>query len=471
MTMESHKPTLFFSLLIVAVLLLSALASCSTPEPIGTPESASPPMSTTSPSARATDTPVPPSATPEPQTDEESGVPLVLPTATHAPTATPDVVTELIRQVSRNLGVQNVEVLRVSAEDWLDLGISLLLVFIFGSLLSRLVYSVLVRIFARTKNKYAVAFIEQSRRQITLIILVIGFYIGTSRLTFINVFIKSGLNKFYTAFIVIAVTVLLWRLMDILVQWYQTEVEPQRDRHQVDTILLMLHRAGRTLLVTISAITLLSLYNVNVNALIAALGVGGLALSLAAQDTLSNVISGIMIMLDQPFRVGDRIEISRLGTWGDVVDIGLRSTRIRTRDNRMVIVPNNTISTDQIVNYSFPDPRYRIEIEVGIAYGQDIEMVRKVLVDTVRKVEGVLPDKPVDALYVTMGESAMTFRIRWWIHSYVDTRRMFDRVNSALQIALDNAGIKCPFNTMDINILNMPGVKVEKPQSPEEENQ
>jgi len=471
MKMESHKSTLFSLLLVVAVLLILALASCSTSEPTGTPESPGTPMPTTSQSARITDTPAPPSATPEPQTDEEAGVPLVLPTATHAPTATPDVVTELIRQVSQNLGVQEVTVLTISAEDWIDLGISLLLVFIFGSLLSRLVYSVLIRIFTRTENKYAVVFIEQSRRQITLIILVIGIYIGTSRLTFINVFVKSWLNKFYTAISVIAVTVILWRLMDILVEWYQNEVEPQRDRHQVDTILLMLHRAGRTLLVTISAITLLSLYNVNVNALIAALGVGGLALSLAAQDTLSNVISGIMIMLDQPFRVGDRIEIHSLGTWGDVVDIGLRSTRIRTRDNRMVIVPNNTISTDQIVNYSYPDPRYRIEIEIGIAYGQDIEEVRRVLVDTVRKVEGVLPDKPVDALYVAMGDSAMTFRVRWWIHSYIDTRRIFDRVNTALQVALDNAGIKCPFNTLDINILNMPGVKYEKTQSPDEGNQ
>jgi len=463
--MKSNKSTLFFLLLAVAVLLLSALASCGTPEPAGTP------MPTASPSAGTTDTPIPPSATPEPQKDEEAGIPLVLPTATYAPTATPDVVTELIRQVSKNLGVQDVTVFQVSAEDWIDLGISILLVFIFGSLLSRLVFYVLIRIVSRINNKYAEVLIKQSRRQITLIILVIGFYIGTSRLPFINVFVKGWLNKLYTAIFVIAVTVILWRLMDALVEWYQKEVEPQRDRHQVDTILIMLHRAGRTLLVTISAITLLSLYDINVNALVAALGVGGLALSLAAQDTLSNVISGIMIMLDQPFRVGDRIEISRLGTWGDVVDIGLRSTRIRTRDNRMVIVPNNTISTDQIVNYTYPDPRYRIEIEIGIAYGQDIEMVRKVLVDTVRKVEGVLPEKPVDALYVTMGDSAMTFRVRWWIHSYIDTRRIFDRVNTALQIALDNAGIKCPFNTLDINILNMPGVKYEKTQSPDEKDQ
>ncbi|MFN2213859.1 MAG: mechanosensitive ion channel family protein, partial [Anaerolineales bacterium] len=367
-----------------------------------------------------TDTPAPPSATPEPQTDEdEAGETLVLPTGTLAPTATPDVVTELIRQVSKNLGVQNVEVLRLSAEDWINLGVSLLLVFIFGSLLSRLVYYVLTKVFARTKNKYAGVFIKQVRGQITLIILVLGFHIGTSRLPFIDALVKLWLRQLYIAIFVVAVTIILWRLMDVLVEWYQTDVEPQRDSHQVDTILLLLHRAGRTVLVMISAITLLSLYNVNVNALIAALGVGGLALSLAAQDTLSNVISGIMIMLDQPFRVGDRIEVKGLGTWGDVVDIGLRSTRIRTRDNRLVIVPNNTISTDQIVNYTYPDPRYRIQIEIGIAYGQDIEKVRKVLVDTVSKVEGVLPDKPVDALYETMGDSAMTFRIRWWINSYV----------------------------------------------------
>jgi small-conductance mechanosensitive channel len=204
---------------------------------------------------------------------------------------------------------------------------------------------------------------------------------------------------------------------------------------------------------------LLSLYNINVNVLIASFGVLGLGVSLAAQDTLSNVIAGVMIMIDQPFRVGDRIEIQGLSTWGDVVDIGLRSTRIRTRDNRLVIIPNNNISTDQIINYTYPDPEYRIQIEIGVGYGQDIERVRQIIVDTVRQVDGVLLDKPVDALYVEMGASAMTFRVRWWIDSYVDTRRMFDLVNTALQNALDEADIAMPFNTYDINILKIPETK------------
>jgi len=262
---------------------------------------------------------------------------------------------------------------------------------------------------------------------------------------------------------------MIWHLIDALVDWYKNEVAPKKHPEQTDTILVLFHRIARVLLLSISAITLLSLYNVNVNALIAALGVGGLAISLAAQDTLSNVIAGVMIMLDQPFRVGDRIEIAELGTWGDVVDIGLRSTRIRTRDNRMVIVPNNTISTDQIVNYSFPDPRFRIQIEIGIGYGQDIEKVRNIIINTVSQVEGVLPEKPVDALYVNMSPSAMTFRVRWWIHSYVDTRRMFDRVNTALQKSLDEAGIDMPFNTMDINILNMPSADNDNDQKGNQE--
>jgi small-conductance mechanosensitive channel len=177
-----------------------------------------------------------------------------------------------------------------------------------------------------------------------------------------------------------------------------------------------------------------------------------LALSLAAQDTLADVISGVIIFLDQPFRIGDRIEIQGLGTWGDVVDIGTRTTRIRTRDNRLVIVPNSMIGSNQIVNYTYPDPRYRVQIEIGIGYGSDIEKVRLTIEGAVSKVEGVLTDKPVDALFLDFGPSATVFRVRWWIDSYVDTRRMFDRVNEALYAALDAAGVEMPFTTYDVNV-------------------
>jgi len=458
--LSTHKFKRFQLLLvsIFAILLLFGLISCGTAEPTHAS------LPTASPSATVSKTPEPSTSTPKPGADNELAG-LILPSPTPAPTITPNMIGELINEYIETQGLQAKTFLGIRVDAWIDLSISVLLILVFWLLVSRLVYTGLKKAIQKTGNRYAETFIDQIRRQIFIIILVIGFQVGTVRLAVLDGIVKRWLNQFYTAIYVVIVTVILWRLLDTVVDWYQKEVEPKREQHQVDTILLLLQRGARVLLIAINGIMLLSLYNINVNALIAALGVGGLALSLAAQDTLSNVISGIMIMLDQPFRVGDRIEIQRLGTWGDVVDIGLRSTRIRTRDNRLVIVPNNSISTDQIVNYTYPDPRYRIEIEIGIGYGQDIEQVRKILVDTVQQVEGVWPDKPVDALYVEMGQSAMIFRVRWWILSYVDTRRMFDRVNTALQAALDENGIKTPYNTLDINILNMPGVQYKNAQS------
>ncbi len=449
---RSRNFHLIFLFGIIAILLSISLISCGTSEPT------KPSNPTINLSAIKTFTPEPATTTPELE-PEEGGNSILQPSPTAKPTATPGVITELVSDFAEATGLYQKTFLWVAVENWLNLGVSILLALIVGLLLSRLVFYVLKKTADKTETQYDEIFIQAIRHQISLIFIVAGIQIGTLRLPFIDVMVKQWLTQFYIAIYVIAGTVILWHLIDTLVNWYQDEVEPKRDSNQTDTILLLLHRIARVLLISISAIMLLSLYNINVNALIAALGVGGLAISLAAQDTLSNIISGVMIMMDQPFRVGDRIEIQGLGTWGDVVDIGLRSTRIRTRDNRMVIVPNNSISTDQIVNYTYPDPQYRIQIEIGIGYNQDVEKVRQNIIDTVRKVEGVLQDKPVDALYIEMSPTAMVFRVRWWIESFIDTRRMFDRVNTALQMSLIEAGIAMPINTYDINILNMPGDK------------
>ena len=456
---QHHKLPRIVLILALAVLIVPGLVSCGMPQPTSTS------LPTASPSATVSETPEPTSATMEPGAGEGAES-FLLPSATPAPTVTPGAAAELVSQFTRATGLEEVSILRVSVENWLNLGLSILQAFVIGFLLSNLVYFVLTKIVARTETKYDDLLVERIRSQIFTILIVLGFQVGTARLPFIDVLVKQWLNRIYTVIYVLAITVILWRLVDVLVEWYKNEVEPKRaDPHQVDTVLLLLHRFSRVLLITIAGITLLSLYNINVNALIAALGIGGLAVSLAAQDTLSNVISGIMIMMDQPFRVGDRIEIPKLNTWGDVVDIGLRSTRIRTADNRLVIIPNNVISTDQVVNYTYPDPRYRIQIEIAVGYEHDIEKVRQILVDTVSKVGGVISYKPVEALVVGMGEYAITFRVRWWIQSYVDTRRMFDRVYTALREALKEAGVEIPTGITDINILHLPGVENDDTQN------
>jgi small-conductance mechanosensitive channel len=245
---------------------------------------------------------------------------------------------------------------------------------------------------------------------------------------------------------------IIWNLIDLADVWYRERAVTADRADQLDPLITLLARMSRVVLAVTGIIILLSHFGVNVTGFAAALGLGGLAFSLAARDTIADAIAGFIILVDQPFRIGDRIEIQGVGTWGDVVDIGLRTTRIRTRDNRMIIVPNSVIGANQVINYTYPDPRYRIQTHVGIGYGTDIEKARQIIVDTVRKVEGVLQDKPVDALYIEMGDSSMIFRVRWWIESYEDTRRMFDRVHTVLQNALDEAGIESPFPTQNLNL-------------------
>jgi small-conductance mechanosensitive channel len=228
-------------------------------------------------------------------------------------------------------------------------------------------------------------------------------------------------------------------------RWYGQEITSKTETKLDDQLMPFFRRVAMIILNMIGLIILFAHFGVDVSALVTTLGIGSLAIALAAQAALSDTISGFVIMIDRPFRIGDRIEISDLNTWGDVVDIGLRSSRIRTRDNRMVIIPNSVIAKSLVVNYAYPDSQYRIEIEIGVGYDSDLEAARQTLISAVEKVEGVLPDRPVEALFLQFGDSALIFRVRWWIDSYVDTRRMFDKVNTAMFHALTEAGIEIPY--------------------------
>jgi small-conductance mechanosensitive channel len=398
----------------------------------------------------ATSTPVTPTNTPIPSEVEES--PALIITPTIAPTATPGVLMDIVEQLAEATGADQVSFLGLTGEDWMNLLVSVFIFLLAWLFVSHLVYLILRLVVSRTPYKYDNILLDKVRPQIRMLLAVAGLQFGTIRLLFLDPALKQWLNQIYISLYVVVFTIIIWKVFDIALIWYQEEVEPKHPDHQYDAILTLLSRIGRFFLVSVGVIMILSINNIDVSVLIAALGIGGLALSLAAQDSLANLISGVLILLDQPFRVGDRIEIQGLGTWGDVVDIGLRSTRIRTRDNILVIVPNSKIGTDQVINYSYPDPQYRIQMEINIPYGEEVEKVRQIIVDTVCEVAGIVADKPVEALYVEMGGTGMVFRVRWWIESYIDTRRMFDHVNTALQAAFDEVGIVIPAPAYDIFI-------------------
>jgi small-conductance mechanosensitive channel len=344
--------------------------------------------------------------------------------------------------------------LGLTIEEWLQAGVSLL-VFLVAAVAGRRLIGLLVdnlfrRLAGRTATDVDEAVLEAVEPPLywLLVTAVAGWAIN--RLELLSPRWEAQLEEVFFVLYLLIAFLALWRLVSKLSEWYVQEIAPHTESDLDEQLIPFLRRVAGILIVFILLITLLSHFEVNVSALVTTLGIGSLAIALAAQAALADTVSGFVIMMDRPFRIGDRIEVLDLDTWGDVVDIGLRSSRIRTRDNRMVIIPNSVIGKSLIVNHSYPDTQYRIQIHIGVAYGTDIEFARQVMIDAVQGVEGVLPDRPVEALFLEFADSAMIFRVRWWLESYEDTRRMFDRVNTALYKALEGAGIEIPFPQRDL---------------------
>jgi len=339
---------------------------------------------------------------------------------------------------------------------WVEIGISLLIligVLLLGKwIISLILEKILGRITKKTENSLDNQILVAARMPLYFLAVVLALDIALNRLSFLpedwNIWIQEGayVSYFLVSFIFV------WRLVTHIFTWLGDEVSLKTEATLDQQLFPFFQRIVLILLSSIGLITILSHFDVNITAMVTTLGIGSLAVALAAQSALEDTISGFLIMVDRPYRIGDRIELMDLNTWGDVVDIGLRSTRIRTRDNRMVVVPNSLIGKSLVVNYAYPNDQYRLEIHIGVAYGTDIEKAREVMINAVKGVEGVLQDRSVEALFLEFGDSSMIFRVRWWLESYVDTRRMFDRVNTALYKALNKEKIQLPFPQLDVHM-------------------
>jgi small-conductance mechanosensitive channel len=372
-------------------------------------------------------------------------------TRTPIPTATPGVFEEEVSGIVSKMGVDDQTFLGLGIDDWIILGVSVLLVLAGYLVGTWLIRRELPRAVARTSTELDDRLLEAAGSELRWLVVLLALHMATKRLTFIGAELKTTLFDVYFILALFFFLRITWHLVELADQVISQKVIQTGRDEELAPVIKLLVLLGRIIIIWVGVILLLSHFGVEVAAFATIIGLIGLAIILAARDIIADFIAGLIILIDRPFRIGDRIEIKQVGTWGDVTNIGLRTTSIRTLDNRMVIVPNSTISANEIINYTFPDPRYRIQTHVGIGYGTPTTTVRNLITETVCQIDGVLDDKPVDVLYHEMGDSAMIFRVRWWIDSYVDTQRVIDQVHTALQETLDAAEIDMPFPTQTTN--------------------
>jgi MscS family membrane protein len=186
-------------------------------------------------------------------------------------------------------------------------------------------------------------------------------------------------------------------------------------------------------------------------------GIVGIAIGFAAKDTLSNLFSGIFIVADSPYKVGDFVVLDNT-IRGQVLEIGMRSTRLLTRDDIEVTVPNAVIANSQIVNQTGgPHEKMRVRIKVDAAYGSDVDRVREVLLGSVEGVRHVCRDPEPRVRFRAFGASGLAFELLAWIDQPVNRGRVIDELNTNVYNAFRAAGIEIPYSKQDVYVKEFPG--------------
>lgn len=164
------------------------------------------------------------------------------------------------------------------------------------------------------------------------------------------------LRKYIGSLFVICVAFIVHRTLTAVVSWYQANITSKTATKLDDRLIPIVRRTSKVIIWIVAFLVILPFFGVNINALVAALGVGSLAIALAAQDTIANIIAGFMIMVDSPFNIGDRIKLPS-GEVVEVLDIGVRRSEFLSEDKAIIIVPNLDLSKSKIVNYTYGEKR------------------------------------------------------------------------------------------------------------------
>lgn len=277
-------------------------------------------------------------------------------------------------------------------------------------------------------------------KPVVLLGLIVGVAIGREALS-----PEPPLTSLVSVSVEIPVIVTLaWfgiRLTDAIVDEYLMVYADQTKTKLDDQVIPIANRVANIAFVAIAAIVVLDSIGYDVTAIIASLGIGGIAIAFAARQTLSDLFGGIHILTTKPFLVGDRVEFQ--GTVGDVEDIGLRTTRIRDKQGRLNTFPNSAMVNDKVRNISSEESR-RVDSYVGLTYdasAADVERAIEVANETLASVDDVDTEESA-AYFWDYGNVALQIRLTYYIEDIDRRKEIRSEVNLALQRALEEAGLE-----------------------------
>lgn len=217
-------------------------------------------------------------------------------------------------------------------------------------------------------------------------------------------------------------------------------------------VLPLLENTVKVVIIVAGLMFVLSIWKINLTPLLASAGIAGVAVAMAAKDTLANLFGGISIFMDKPYKIGDIIVLDGKDR-GEVIEIGVRSTRVKTVDDVLITIPNSIISNTKVVNESAPTPMMRLRIPICVAYGTDIDLAERLLITAADETPDVLKTPAPKARFRQFGDSALSYELFCWIKDPSLAVGATHELNRAIYKKFASEGVKIPFPQREIHVI------------------
>ncbi len=335
-------------------------------------------------------------------------------------------------------------------EQWSYALLTVLAVWLLSKVLLWTSSQVITRLTRSTATKLDDLLLDSAQQPLILLFTLFGFLYAYHQLTFPDTIDHWVMNAYHAA-ITLGVTWLVARIVDALIREYLIPYAEKSDSKLDDHLVPMVRRGLRSVIWILGVIVALNNAGYDVGALLAGLGIGGLALAMAAKDTVANFFGGISVLTDKPFLVGDRIRID--GYDGTVLEVGIRSTRIRTLEGPMLVVPNHKF-TDSMVQNVTAEPSRRIKHELGLTYDtapDKMEQALRILNEIIDTHQDLLEDERLVS-FTSYGAFSLNILFICYIRKSADIFLSMSQVNLDILKRFNEAGLNFAFPTQTLHV-------------------
>lgn len=337
---------------------------------------------------------------------------------------------------------------RFTANKYLHSVIILGAFFVMSQLVVLISQKIILKLAKKTKTEIDDLIVSRTNKPISLILLLVGF-----RLAIIPHKISGSILDLIEhgmlSLIIATVTYIAIVVVDIFISNWGSKFASRTESKVDDEVVSLFQRFSRITLSFIGLIFILDIWGIKVGPLLASLGIAGIAVAFALQTTLGNIFGGISLIIDRSITVDDFIKLDD-GTQGLVADIGLRSTKLKSPDGDLIIIPNGKLADSKIYNYHKPMPKTRVTVEFGVKYGSDVEKVRKLVLNELKNVKNVLAEPEPHVVFDEFGEFALKFKAFFWVSSIEEKIESKEAALSVIYSVLNKNKIGIPFPTRTI---------------------